>query len=106
MKFHIVCLSSLVDQRVGVDTSAFHVSIILWNTQIIKEKGEHVQTFRMVGEEVENPPVLLNVRLGVGLKGMYHVWEFHSITDEEDREIVSHKIKVALSQQEKERHRE
>jgi hypothetical protein len=51
----------------------------------------------MVGEEVKNPPVLLNMRLRVGLKGMHHVWEFHSITDEEDREIVSHEIKVTLN---------
>uniref|UniRef100_A0A2P2MJD2 Catalase n=1 Tax=Rhizophora mucronata TaxID=61149 RepID=A0A2P2MJD2_RHIMU len=97
VEFHIVSLSSLVDEHIGVNTRAVHVSIILRNTHIIKKEGEHVQTLGLMGEEVNNSPVLLNVRLGIWLKGMYHVREFNSITNKEDREIVSHKIKVALS---------
>lgn len=55
-----------------------------------------MQAFRMVGKEVEDPPILLDVGLGVRLESMDHVWEFHSITDEKDREIVSHQVKIAL----------
>jgi hypothetical protein len=43
----------------------------------------------MVREEVENPPVLLDVRLGVGFESMDHVWKFHTITDKKYREVVS-----------------
>lgn len=50
----------------------------------------------MVGKEVKDPPILLDVGLGVRLESMDHVWEFHSITDEKDREIVSHQVKIAL----------
>lgn len=75
--------------------------VILWNTNVIEEEGEHVQAFWVMREEVKDPPILLDVRLGVGFKCMDHIWEFHSITNKEDREIVSNKIKITLSSQEK-----
>ena len=58
-----------------------------------------MQTLWMMGKEVEDSPVLLDVRLGVGFKSMDHVWELHSITDKKNGEIVSHQIKVTLIQQ-------
>lgn len=70
--------------------------VILRDTNVIKEEAKHVQAFRMVGEEVHDPPVLLDVRFRVRFKSVDHVWEFHSIADEEDREVVPNKIKITL----------
>ena len=50
----------------------------------------------MVGKEVKDPPVLLDVRLGVGFESVDHVGELHPIADEEDWKIVSHQIKITL----------
>ncbi len=47
-------------------------------------------------EKVSNPPVLLDVVLGVGLQGMDHVRELDAITDEEDWHVVTNKIPVTL----------
>jgi hypothetical protein len=69
----------------------------LWDTDIIEEESEHVQTFRVVGEEVKDSPVLLDVRFWVRLKSVDHVRELHPIADEENRKVVSNKIKVPLS---------
>lgn len=96
-----MCFPSLIDQHVSVNTRSFHVPVILWDTHIIKQEGEHVQAFRMMGEEVNNPPFLLDVRLWVRFKRMDHVREFHSITDKKDGEIVSHKIKITLHSHDK-----
>ena len=71
--------------------------VILWDTDIIEEESEHVQTFRVVGEEVKDSPVLLDVRFWVRLKSVDHVRELHPIADEENRKVVSNKIKVPLS---------
>jgi hypothetical protein len=79
------------------------VPVILWDTHIVEQEHESVQTFWMVGEEVKNPPILLDVGLGVGFESMDHVWKFHRITDEEDGEIVSHKIPITLSANKKEK---
>lgn len=71
--------------------------VILWDTNVVKEEDKHVQAFRMVGEEIKYPPVLLDVRFWVRFKSMDHVQEFHPITYEEDREIVPDKIKITPS---------
>lgn len=62
--------------------------VILENTYIIKQEGEHMQAFRMVREEVQNSPVFLNMGLRARFKGMHHIRELHSITDEKHWEIV------------------
>lgn len=56
-----------------------------------------MKAFGMVGEEIEDPPILLDVGLGVGFEGMNHVRKLEAIADEEDREVVSHKVEVTLS---------
>lgn len=71
---------------------------ILWNTQIIKEEAEHMQALWVVGEKVQDSPIFLNVGLWVGFQSMNHIREFHSITNEKDREVISHQIKVSLHQ--------
>lgn len=58
-----------------------------------------MQALWMVGEEVEDSPVFLDVGFGVGFKSMDHVRELHSITDKENWEIVTHQIEVTLSAQ-------
>lgn len=58
-----------------------------------------MQTLRVVGEEIQYPPVLLNVGFGIRFQRMDHVREFDSITNEEDREVVPNKIKVPLKLQ-------
>ena len=73
-----------------MNTKAFHVPIILWNTYIIIEEGERVQAFRVVRQEIQNPPVFLNVGLRVRFESMDHIRELHCIADEKDREIVPH----------------
>lgn len=55
-----------------------------------------MQAFWMMGTEVEDPPVLLDVGFRIGFKAMDDIWEFHCITDKKDGEIVSHYIKVTL----------
>lgn len=55
-----------------------------------------MQAFRVVGEEVKDSPVLLDVGFWIGLQSMDHIRKLHSITDEKDGEIVSHQIKVTL----------
>ena len=70
--------------------------VVLRNSDIIKEEGEHVQTLRMVREEIHDPPVLLDVGFRIGLEGVHHIRELHSITNEKYREIVPHQIKVTL----------
>lgn len=49
-----------------------------------------------MGEEVCNPPVLLDVVLRVRLQGVDHVWELDAVPDEEDRHVVAHQIPVTL----------
>lgn len=71
--------------------------VVLRDTEVIKEERKHVQTLWVVGKKVQDPPVLLNVGFGIRFQCMDHVREFHSITDEEDREVVPNKIKVPLS---------
>jgi hypothetical protein len=66
----------------------------LWNTHIVEQEHEGVETFWMVGYEVNNPPAVLDVRLWVGFGSMDHIWKFHWIADEEIGEIVSHKIPI------------
>ncbi len=56
----------------------------------------HVHRLWHMREEVSNPPVLLNVVLGVGLQGMNHVRELDAIPDEEDWHVVAHQIPVTL----------
>jgi len=56
----------------------------------------HVHGLWHMREEVSNPPVLLNVVLGVGLQGMNHVRELDAIPDEEDWHVVAHQIPVTL----------
>lgn len=55
----------------------------------------------MVRKEVKDPPILLDVGLRIWFESMYHVWKFHTITDEKYREVVAHKIKIALRVKEK-----
>lgn len=99
VELNIVCLPGLTDQSIGVDARAIYVPVILWNTDIIKQVCEHVQILWMVGEEVQNSLVLLNVRLWVWYQCMNHIREFHSITNEKYREVVSNQIKISLNQQ-------
>lgn len=96
MKFHIQCFPCLIDKGIGVNTRAFHVPVILWNSQIIIKEGERVQAFWKVGEEVKDPPSLLDVRLGVRFESTDRVREFHCITDKKDGEIVSNQVKITL----------
>lgn len=101
VEFHIVHFPILIDQCKSLNTEAFHVPVILWNTHIIKEPGKCGQAFRKVGAEVEDPPVLLDVRLWIRFKSMDHIWEFDCITDEKNRDTVTQKIPITLSSQEK-----
>lgn len=55
-----------------------------------------MKTFRMVGEEIEDSPILLNVGLGIGFESMDHVGELHAITNKEDRKVVSDEVEVTL----------
>lgn len=55
-----------------------------------------MKTFRKVGEEVKDSPILLDVGLGIGFKSMDHIWKIHPIMYEEDGKVVSHKVKVTL----------
>lgn len=72
--------------------------VILWNTNIVEEESEHVQAFRNMREKIKDPPILLDMGLGIWLQSMDHVRELHSITDEEDGEVVPYQIKVSLMQ--------
>lgn len=97
VELHIVSFSGSVDKHVSVDTKAIHVPVVLWDTEIIKEEREHVKTLRVVREEVEYPPVLLNVGFGIRFQGVDHVGELHAVADEEDGEVVANEIEVAFS---------
>lgn len=55
-----------------------------------------MQGLRVIGEEVPDSPPLLLVGDWIGLEGMDHIRELHSISDEEDGEIESHQIVVSL----------
>ena len=50
----------------------------------------------MVGEEVKDPPIFLDVGLRIWFESMDRVWEFHCIPDEKDREVVSNKVEITL----------
>lgn len=89
MELHIVNLSGLVDECEGVDTESFHVPVIQWNANVIVVPSERVKALRDVRAEVENPPILLNVRFWVRFEGVDHVGELHPVTNEEHREVVS-----------------
>lgn len=86
----------LVDEGVGVNARAIHVAVVGRDADIVEEEGEHVQALRVVGEEVNDPPVLLDVGFGIRFEGMNHVGELHPVTDEEYGEVVPNKIKVSL----------
>lgn len=36
VKFHVVCLPSLTDKSICINTRTFHMPVILWNSQVIK----------------------------------------------------------------------
>jgi len=55
-----------------------------------------VKAFGNVGEEIEDPPILLDVGLGIGFQGMDHVGELEAITDEKHGEVVSDEVEVTL----------
>lgn len=97
MEFDIMRLASFADEGVCVDTKTIHVPVILGDTHVIEQEGEHVKAFGVVGEEIEDPPILLDVGLGIGFEGVDHVGELEAITDEEDGEVVSDEVKVTLS---------
>ena len=89
-------LAGAVDERVGVHPGAVHVAVVGGDADVVEEEGEHVEALRVVGEEVEDAPVLLDVRLGVWFERVHHVRELHAVADEEDGEVVAHQVPVAL----------
>ena len=96
VELDVVRLAGAVDERVGVDAGAVHVAVVGGDADVVEEEGEHVEALRVVGEEVEDAPVLLDVRLGVGLERVHHVRELHAVADEEDGEVVADEVPVAL----------
>lgn len=62
-----------------------------------------MKTFWKVGEEVEDSPILLDVGLGIGFKSMDQIWKIQPIVYEEDGKVVSHKVKVTLCSQGKDK---
>lgn len=96
VELHVGLLSSLGDQLEGMNTESFHVTVVRWNTNVVKHESEHVTGLRDVGEEVHNTPWLLDVRLGVWLQGVNHVRELDTIADEENWNVVADHIKVSL----------
>lgn len=50
----------------------------------------------MVGEEIKDSPILLNVGLWIGFESMDHVGELQAITNKEDRKVVSDEVEVTL----------
>ena len=96
MELDVVSFAGFVDEHVCVDAWAFHVSVVLWDADVVEEESEHVEALRVVWEEVKDSPVLLDVRFGVWFEGVDHVRELHPVSDEEDREVVSDEIKVSL----------
>lgn len=95
VELDVVHLARLVDQGESVHSKALHVTVVGRHTHVIHEEGEHVHALRVVGKEVCNAPALLDVILGIGLQGMYHVGELHSITHEEDWKVVSDQIPIS-----------
>lgn len=79
-----------------MDAEAFHVPVVDRDADVIVEPGKRQQALREMGEEVQNPPILLNVRLRVWFEGVNHVREFDGITDEEDGEIVTNNVEIPL----------
>ena len=98
VELHRVGFPFSADQSVGVDARAFHVAVVGRNAEVIEEEGEHVEALWVVGEEVEDPPVLLDVRLRVGLQGMDQVWELDPVSNEEHREVLPTRSKFPRTQ--------
>lgn len=51
----------------------------------------------MVREEIYYSPVLLQIGLWIRLESVDHVREFHPISYEKHRHVVTHEVKVTLS---------
>jgi hypothetical protein len=57
---------------------------------------QHVHGFGRLAHEVEDAVRLLAEGHGIRLQGVDDVRELDGVTDEEDREIVSHEIPIAV----------
>ena len=90
---------SLVDQSEGVNPETLHVPVVYRNTHVVEQPGEGEHALGVEGQEVQHPPILLDVGLWVGLESVDHIRELDSIADEEHGEVVSHNVKVTLSTQ-------
>lgn len=72
-----------VDDGVGVDAEALHVAVVGGHAHVVEEKEEGVKALRVVRQEVEHPPVLLDMRLGVGLEGVDDIGKLDAVADED-----------------------
>lgn len=61
MKLHIDFIPGLVEKLERVNTEARHVAVVQRDANIVEQECEHVTAFRMVGEEVPNPPPAAHV---------------------------------------------
>ena len=72
------------------------MSVIGRDTDVVEPERHGVQALGMVGEEVEDSPVFLDVGFRVGLECVDYIWERHCVTSEENGEVVPHDIEVTL----------
>lgn len=78
LKRHIKSSGDLIPYLERVNTKAFHMPEIRWNSPVIKKEGKHVAALRNMREVVHNPPRLLNMVLWIWLQGMNHLGELHN----------------------------
>lgn len=48
-----------LDEHIGVDAEAVHVTVVLWHAHIVQQPRESVGALRVEAQEVENAPPLL-----------------------------------------------
>eukprot|EP00128_Syssomonas_multiformis_P012596 Colp12_sorted_trinity150504_noHs@28684 len=85
-----------VDPLEGVHTPAVKSTVRCGDADVIHEPGEHVSGLRVVGEVVIDAPPFLNTSDRVGLQRADHLGETDAVTDEEDREVKTDDVIVAL----------
>eukprot|EP00754_Rhynchopus_humris_P014621 Rhum_TRINITY_DN14400_c0_g1::Rhum_TRINITY_DN14400_c0_g1_i1::g.87281::m.87281 len=93
---HPVRLAGGVDPLERVHTVARELAEVGRDADVVHQPREHVDRLREAAEVVPDPPPLLHSAQRVRLQGTDHVRETDTVADEEDREVQSHNVHVAL----------
>lgn len=85
-----------LDELVGVTGVAVHVSVRVWSTAVAEKVHDLMHRFLVVAEIVPEHGGIFEVRLWVALLCVNEDWELAWVSEEENRRVVEHPIKITI----------